>query len=43
MIFGSKSMDIIRTFAAALLLVPAAAAAHVTVWPKESTVKAWEK
>jgi uncharacterized protein YcnI len=36
-------MNPIRILAAGLLLVPAVAAAHVTVWPKESTVKAWEK
>jgi uncharacterized protein YcnI len=36
-------MNLIRTLAAALLILPAAAGAHVTVWPKESTVKAWEK
>lgn len=36
-------MNIIRTMAAAVLLVPAVAEAHVTVWPKESAAKAWEK
>ena len=30
-------------FAAALLLMPAPALAHVTIWPKESTAKAREK
>jgi len=36
-------MNIIRTLAAGFLLVSAGAFAHVTVWPKKSPAKAWEK
>ena len=36
-------MNPIRIFAAGMLLVPAIAAAHVSVSPKESPAKAWEK